>query len=122
MLDYQKNYTHKAAKRERKVYKKLLVQYHQLLAAADEGVFEITVRSQSGAIAIPVDLKHGGQLTADLVDYFVERIQRLERNLNNSLVELGWETKKAREKKQEKQAQRAAESAAKADVEGRLAA
>jgi hypothetical protein len=122
MLDYQKNYTHKAAKRERKVYKKLLAQYHQLLFAADEGVFEITVRSQSGAVTIPVDLTHGSQLTADLVDGFLGRIKQLEHNLNNSLIELGFETKKAREKKQKKQTQWAAESAAVAGAEGRLAA
>ncbi|MVN78080.1 hypothetical protein GO988_17255 [Hymenobacter sp. HMF4947] len=122
MLDYQKNYTHKTAKRERKVYKKLLAQYHQLLSAADEGVFEITVRSQSGAITVPVSLGDGGQLTADLVDCFAGRIQLLERNLNNSLIEIGFETKKGREKKQKKQAQWAAETAAQVGAEGRLVA
>jgi hypothetical protein len=95
MLDYQKNYTRKCAKRETKVYKKLVAQYHELLTAADEGVFQITVHSQSGTITVPVDMKDGSQLTVELLECFIKRI---ERNLNSTLVELGYETRQGKEK------------------------
>ena len=112
MLDYQKNYNRKCAKRETKVYKKLVAQYHNLLTAADEGVFQITVHSQSGTITVPVDMKDGGQLTAELLECFIKRIQRIERNLNNTLAELGFEAKQARNKKQQEAAETIAEGVA----------
>jgi uncharacterized protein (DUF885 family) len=93
MYDYQENYSRLAAEREKVVYERMLTQYDALLTASIEGVFEVTVRSQSGAITIPVTLSDGISLTHELIECFSERIESVERNLNTSLAELGAETK-----------------------------
>lgn len=96
MYDYQENYSRLTADRERAVYEKLLAQYDALLVASIEGVFEITVRSQSGAIVVPVFMNKGIGFTNDLIEYFSERIDRVERNLNTTLKEIGEEAKHAK--------------------------
>jgi hypothetical protein len=108
MYDYQENYSRHAAAREKAVYDKLLEQYDALLKASIEGVFEITVRSQSGAIRVPVSLNDGIELTNNLIEAFTGRIDMVERHLNVSLAELGSETelemKREKEREQEREA------------------
>jgi predicted helicase len=99
MYDYQKHYTRKMVKRERRVYKGLLAQYHQLLLAMDEGVFEITVRSESGAVTVPLSLAHSGQVVMEVVELHAKRLQQAEKRLNASVKEANFETALAEKKR-----------------------
>lgn len=108
MYDYQQNYSQQAAEREKAVYESMLAQYNALLYASDEGVFEVTIRSQSGAVTIPVNLLHGTQLTQDLIEGFSRRIDKLQSNLNATIEEIGLETRSKTTRKAREEAEREA--------------
>lgn len=99
MYDFQENYTQQAAEREKAVYDKLVAQFHQLLYAADEGVFEITVRSLSGPITVAV--ANGSELTQYVVEALSKQIGRIETNLNRTVAEMGSEVKSELRKKEQ---------------------
>lgn len=106
MYDYQQNAGEFTAQRERAVYEKLVGVYNQLLFAADEGVFEVTIRSQSGAIVVPVSLNDGSQLTHDLLGVFCKQIDRVEDSLNRVIAENGVEVRQELARKQQQARQR----------------
>jgi len=108
MYDYLDHYGKRAIERQKAVYDKLAAQYYQLLSASDEGVFEITVRSQSGTITIPVDLKVGSGIASELAENFSLRVDKLESNLNTTVANLGVENRSTQREAEEKSLRRAA--------------
>lgn len=96
MYDYLDHHGERAIERKKAIYEKLAAQYYELLSASDEGVFEITVRSQSGSITIPVDLKTGNDLTCNLADAFAVRVDKLEEDLNMVVQNLGLDNQRVK--------------------------
>lgn len=89
MYDYLKNSALQTAEREKAVYDKMLSLYNQLLFAATEGVYEISVRSHSGLITVPVDLSDGISIAMILAEAFSCRVDKVEEDLNTILMEVG---------------------------------
>jgi hypothetical protein len=108
MYNYQKNSLHEEAAREHAVYTKMVAQYQQLLTASDEGVFEVTVRTQSGSIAVAMSLNDGNGIAASVADVLGKRIDVLERRLNGTLSDIGADTEEQFLKLMEKEAQQQA--------------
>ena len=106
MYDREQNYSEKTLKREKKIYKKLLAIYNALLFAADEGVYEVTIRSQAGAIVVPVSLNDGCEITHLVVENFGARLSRLEANFKASLENAGVEATTVRESEEKATAER----------------
>lgn len=99
MYNYLEGSALQAVEREKAVYEKMLSQYQQLLFDATEGVYEISVRSHSGLITVPVNIADGISITHILVEAFSNRVDKVEENLNTTLIELGNEAEVALNKK-----------------------
>lgn len=78
-------------KRYQALYDKFKGIYHALLLAQDEGVYEITVRSQTGVITVPVSFSDGTEIAAMMVENFSKRVDHMETLLNGQLEEAGHE-------------------------------
>lgn len=102
MYDYLKNYNGDTIARYTALYEKFQGMYHALLFAQDEGVFEITVRSQSGAVVIPVGFGDGTEIAAMMVENFSKRVDDIQHQLNYQITELGAEIE-ASQKREEKE-------------------
>ncbi|OGX80839.1 hypothetical protein BEN47_06165 [Hymenobacter lapidarius] len=111
MYDYQQNFSQESATRQTTIYNKLVAQWAALLLASDEGVFEVTIRSQSGPVTIAVCLNDGTEIAQLLAENFGKRIARLEHNLNTTLGEIGLEVRADLQAAQRQEVQRDAESA-----------
>lgn len=81
------------AAREKAAYDKLLAKYEALQFAADEGVFQVTVHTDSGPITVPVSFLEGRNIAALLAESFAEWVQQMENTLNWSIEAAGDEFK-----------------------------
>jgi hypothetical protein len=112
MYNFQQNAVRKDAERERAVYEKLLAKYDTLSTAADEGVFQVTVHTDSGTITIPTEFAKGRGIAIELAEVLSDWIIKIERNLNSSLEALGDEVKEDQNEKERKQGERNKEAEA----------
>ncbi len=87
------------AAREKAAYDKLLAKYEALQFAADEGVFQVTIHSDSGPITVPVSFLEGRNIAALLAESFAEWVQQMETTLNWSIEAAGDEFKIEKERK-----------------------
>jgi hypothetical protein len=110
MYNYQQNGTQRDAERELVVYNKLLAKHEALLTAADEGVFQVTIHTDAGAIAIPTDFVKGRGIAIDLAEVLSDWIGKIESNLNHSLENVGEEVRYERREEERKQGIRHAEA------------
>ncbi|MGI4873240.1 MAG: hypothetical protein ACRYFX_18925 [Janthinobacterium lividum] len=92
MYDYQQNAARKDAERERVAYEKALAKYDAINMAADEGVFQVTIQSDSGTITMPVSFVTGRDVATWLAEAQAAWLKQVEKYLNSSLVNLGEET------------------------------
>lgn len=94
------------AERETVAYQKLLAKYEALRTAADEGVFQVTIHSDSGTITMPVSFLEGRNIAITLAEHFADWVEHVEKSLNYSLEAVGDELKLDRKEKEARQQQR----------------
>lgn len=97
--------------REKVAYDKLLVKYAALRLAADEGVFQVTIHSDSGVITVPVSYFEGCSIAISLAEGFSKWIGHVEGALNYSLEAVADELRAERKEQEARQQQRNQEAA-----------
>lgn len=100
------------AERETVAYKKLLTKYDALRLAADEGVFQITIHTDSGSINVPVSFLAGRNIATQLAEDFANWVEHIEKSLNYSLEAVADELRADRKEKEERQQQHNREAVA----------
>jgi hypothetical protein len=75
------NFSETAAARCRKIYNSERGQYDELQEAADEGVFEITIRSRTHTVIVPVDMSWSADVVSQLGEFMADRLAELEKEI-----------------------------------------